>query len=256
MARPAVIASVGALAVCACSVGLPDNLDSYGKKSDGQGAGAVTLGPNADGGADGSTTLFPPSPEAGIGADGGGGVTDAPHVPSCLPKAKSFTPPSWAPPMPLHQGKCSPSQAQQVTDCLMTTAGATPTCDSFMTSYQNGGCIQCAVTSVNAPKRGPILDDGQLYYTNPAGCIAALSGDSSAQSCGATFDTLYSCEWNACSECNATEQNYNDCADEADKGACASWASAKTCSKIYETQCLGTSPADEGLKLVNLFCGH
>ncbi len=245
----AAFAAAGALSVVACSLELPDKVEDYKRGSKGQegrpDAPASTVV--------GSPTLAPV--DGGVLAIDGGVVDSGPPPPlACPPQPPpSFVPYPWIPPTAIHKNACTSQQASLLVDCLMTTVGATPACGNFFNSGQNGFCIQCGVTSVNAQRFGPILDDGVAHYTNPAGCIAALSGDSSATGCGSTYDALLQCEGASCDRC-VSDQDYKACTDAADLGTCKPYASARACSAIYASACIGSSKVDEAIKLVKLWC--
>lgn len=236
----------------ACSMNLPDTVEAYATKS--QESRPAIAG-------DASTTATAASSDGGValtveaGADGGtDGGSAAPLV--CPPQpVAGFTPMPWKGPTPAHQKKCSQQQAQMVASCLMTTVGATPSCDSFMTAYANGPCIQCALSSAAADRHGPIIDDGMGYYTNPAGCVATLDGDTSATGCGAKYEALLECEIAACNACK-TDQDFGACAAAADEGVCSAYAAGNHCALLYGGTCVGTSPVDEAQKLVLFTCGQ
>lgn len=250
------LAALGALVSAACSMNLPDTVEAYATKSQES---------RSSNGTDASA--FPPAPTSGsdagvgLGGDaglGGGGAGDSGGTaPLACPPAPvtGFTPLPWAPPTAAHQKRCTQQQAQMVASCLMTTVGSTPACDSFMTAYANGGCIQCALSSAAAPKRGPIIDDGTGYYTNPAGCVATLDGDVSATGCGAQLEALLECESAACNACK-TDQDFGACAAAADEGVCSAYAAGNHCATLYGGTCIGTSPVDEAQKLVLFTCGQ
>jgi hypothetical protein len=246
----AAAALLGVLCIGGCSLGLPDTIDGYGRKQ------AQAGGPDAPSSLVGAFGVDASLDSGAVGiADAGpSDATATPDAPLACPPAPivGFSPQPWSPPAAIHRNACTSQQATTLAGCLMTTAGNTPSCDNFMYSGQNGTCIECGVTSITAAHRGPILDDGQSYWTNPAGCVAALSGDSSTTGCGATLDILVQCEDAACYRCG--DADYQACIDAADRGECSAYAYGLTCSSLYQTACMGNSVVDEALKLVKLFC--
>ncbi len=245
------LALAGGLALaCACSVGLPERAEDMHGTS-GQ---ATTVAAAADAGPVQTTPPLPPPIDAGVrpnppSLDGGPALP-----PACPPKAVStFDMTPWVPPAALHKNACSASQVQVMVECMFTSVGSNASCQQFFDNYANDNCLSCAITSQLSAKAGPILDDGQKYWTNPAPCMAALQGDSTNASCGAKWNLMVDCEWAVCGHCS--DMDYWDCVLAADQGVCAQYATAAQCSSVYEASCTSeTSVVDEAQKLVKIFC--
>jgi hypothetical protein len=237
-------------ALVACSVGLPERAEDL-RGSTGQ---ATTVAASGDAGPM-SVATPPPPPPTDAGVRPNPPPDGAPALPPmCPPKTIStFNMTPWVPPAALHKNACTASQVQVMVECMFTSVGSNATCQQFFDSYANDNCLSCAISSQLSSKAGPILDDGQAYWTNPAPCMSALQGDSTNASCGAKWNLMVDCEVAACGHCS--DADYWDCVLAADKGVCAQYATAAQCSTVYESSCISESSlVDEAQKLVKIFC--
>jgi hypothetical protein len=135
-------------------------------------------------------------------------------------------------------------------------------CDPFRAVPVNDVCYQCAVTSSLATTYGAFIDDGAGLGMQPnvAGCIAAMTNDTSSAGCGARWETLEACgEW-ACRNCAPTGADFMDfyaCTAAAtlpDTQCGRSYAAA--CADPYIDKCQLNDPSYKVsvLKLVRVFC--
>jgi hypothetical protein len=110
-----------------------------------------------------------------------------------------FTPIMWAPPTPLHQGKCTPAQINAYITTLSTQNGP-------FTSG-NAACDACLQTDETAPEHGPIILQPVMGKEEPAelnfgGCVANFDGMKAAGGCGNRLNNESDCTSLECEMCS------------------------------------------------------
>lgn len=167
----------------------------------------------------------------------------------CAPKQVTPQQVPWQPPRtPLHLNVCTPQEATAIVTCRFSQQN----CNAQVSS----ACHACSVTGPNDPKSGPLIigQDGSASV-NIEGCVSALSGDVSANSCGARLLSASICESEACADCQ-TDQAFEACLGQADKTVCAQPVAAAKCADQYMASCVqGNSVAEIAFNLIKLFCG-
>jgi hypothetical protein len=199
----------------------------------------------------------------GTGSDGGG--TDA-DTTSCvaLTSVSGFTP-KWTPPA-AHQDVCSQQNIDDFRKFCLGTGDANA-CNSFLATATGKACAQCILTSPTAAALGPLVDhskDQGFVSLNTAGCIALATGDTTANGCGAKVLALSQCDDAACVNCKVTDDAslalLNQCTQDAEGAACASYAGPAGCAdQLAEagtaSQCFGGTDFDSGYNsIVPIFC--
>ncbi|MFO0672480.1 MAG: hypothetical protein U0235_23205 [Polyangiaceae bacterium] len=194
------LAATSSLALAtACSVGLPDNVDEY-LSSRGKLVATVT--------------------------DAGGAPMSAVAA-ACTPSFEADAAVSiievWRPPVALHQNVCSEEQMALVINCSFTDPmHATPACQRLFSMPENAACLKCAVSSRSDVSWGALLHDSvsEPPYPNVEGCVAALSGDTSQNGCGAKMIADQDCSSYACRNCDTTRgSDYEACYQAASQGS-------------------------------------
>jgi hypothetical protein len=111
----------------------------------------------------------------------------------------AFTPTTWAPPTPLHQGACTAAEITAWTTSQSMTTG--------LGMSGNAACDACIVTPVTAAAHGPAITATMgsttiLVEANFGGCVANLDGMKAAGSCGNSVDTENDCIGQECGGCS------------------------------------------------------
>ncbi len=186
------------------------------------------------------------APDTALAPDTGGG--------GCAPNA-TFTPYPWEPPTPFYQGACTPVQIASYLSCF-----SFGDCAPFKSVAQNAGCVSCIETDVAATAHGPVITAfGAIQEVNFGGCQATFDGNTSATSCGATFNNLNSCLVNECGDCPDVSENgpqFSACyqAAFAAGGPCTIYDETPTCRA--ETSAGGVAATCDAIStLLPLWCG-
>jgi len=171
-------------------------------------------------------------------------------VGACVPQNKPATPTPWQQPHALRRNVCSPQEATSIVKCLFQQQD----CQAQVSA----ACHACSVSSPADPYAGALIvsKQGETPAINVEGCIAALSGDISANGCGPKYVARFECEANACEHCVQDEQAFVACADQADRSVCAAQAAAATCADPYLATCFnGENYLEVAFNLIKIFCG-
>src|SRR6185369_4100533 len=105
--------------------------------------------------------------------------------------------PTWKPPTPFHQGKCTPSQIDSLIDDCFGDAADEASCDAAVKAAPD--CNNCMDTSEGDKAWGPLVaDSAGNYRVNIGGCIGNATGDTSATSCAAKYGAASQCGGAAC----------------------------------------------------------
>ena len=136
-------------------------------------------------------------------------------------------------------------------------------CDSFLQDPSNARCAKCILTSDMATNYGPLIDHGTFITTNVAGCLELT--DPMAISCAKSVQALAGCELYACeANCPVRDQAsrmvYDQCASQADRFGCASYARSAAClGSIPDSgqvgKCQASTFYEFYINVVPLFCG-
>ena len=116
-------------------------------------------------------------------------------VTGCAPRSVPGFAPTFRPPTGAHQSKCTGSQ---VSSGVAAVLGGGATYATWASA--NAGCAACIITDSNAAMLGPLVFISTLGITdgNRDGCVALLTGDSSATSCGAKVQAQFDCSIASC----------------------------------------------------------
>jgi hypothetical protein len=166
----------------------------------------------------------------------------------CVPGDVSTFAPTWRPPTAAHQNTCTPTQIADAVTAL--TSGGFSTF-----AAQNAACAACVVTDSEAAMLGPIVQFKTLGFFdgNRDGCVAVLTNDATASSCGAKVQAQGQCGLAACGancpvKSNADFVKLNTCINAAHAGACITYAQA--------AQCTGTAMTDASTGLTSCFLAN
>lgn len=158
-------------------------------------------------------------------------------TPTCSPGAITGFSPTWKAPKAIHSSACTAANAQLAVDCAFDPNADPTTCNTFAASTANDACRQCVYSAPTDATYGPIvIDSNNIGSLNYAGCIAALSGNTTSSGCGAKVQAANQCEMAACTSCpdpSATQQaldDYNTCKSDARAGVCTTYDTAQTCA--------------------------
>jgi hypothetical protein len=197
--------------------------------------------------------------------DGGAGDAAFDAGGTCSPHDANFVP-TWKPPAPIHQGKCT---QQQIDDfhrfCL--GSGDAVACQSFLSTAGAKDCAGCILTQPTANVYGPLIDHTTQGFVSPnvAGCVAAL--EPCNESCGQALEARAQCDEAACNSCTVTDgeslKALNACTDWADKcGSCTDYARKAACENELTgndhpaSVCFHGNNFDESYAaIVPIFCG-
>ena len=111
----------------------------------------------------------------------------------CVPADVNASDLSWTPPAALDPNACSDVQIQEYyTNCL---PGSGSSCSTWESVTANANCAKCLLTSEAANAWSALIAvPNNVVYANVGGCIALLTGDSSASGCGAKSWQASQCE--------------------------------------------------------------
>ena len=190
-----------------------------------------------------------------------------PALPVCAPESTAGFSPAWKAPKPIHSTACTAANAQLVVDCNFDTTVSQTTCDNFLNNPANSACIQCVLTDKSATTYGPVIMDGSIGSLNVAGCIAALSGNTTSTGCGAKFQAVGQCRDYACASCpdpSASQQAFDDfqqCGTDADASECATYLNDAACADALvdtggsaQACAAGTTFLDNARAIAKIFC--
>jgi hypothetical protein len=164
--------------------------------------------------------------------------------------AVPLSPPVWVPPNPLRRPACTAQEASIVASCF-TLGGQY--CNAL--SSVRPTCQTCAIVDASSPTYGALVqtDPYSPAELNIPGCVSALTGDVSANSCGARLMAESNCELSACSQC--ADADLDACLDAAARTTCAAQYQAASCADGPLATCIhGNSLVDQATYLVSLFC--
>jgi hypothetical protein len=210
------------------------------------------------------------------GTSGTGGLSGASGADSgaaCAPVPLGSWTPTWKAPTGIHQAKCTEAEIDELLPSCVNMPEP-PACEATKAKYAN--CAACMFTDDTQAQLGPMIHFvSSTHYRdrNVGGCLALLSGDTSATSCGARVNAAYDCAVAACAPgCKLDDfsdlVSFNACADAASDvgGECKAYAdAADACVAQLKAQpdgakyssCLdlsgGTFPSFKSITLV--FCG-
>lgn len=165
---------------------------------------------------------------------------------TCAPVDVSSFTSNWKPPSGLHQKKCTPAQVATFATCVYNHTGRdAKVCDAFDADAANADCLACAKTNTSGTTLGAIVTNGTSVSANNPGCIALVSGDLSANGCGAKVQAALLCEDAACVD--VCPVSAGDTAAFNKFLACEQLAAQDGC-KAYEdaASCAATLVADGG----------
>lgn len=203
---------------------------STNKNNSGQGEAVVPVSNNGP-----NNPVVPNPPTAGGGA--------------CTPQQVSGLQVLWRPPSPRQQ-VCTQQEAMAIATCFFNNQN----CQTTVSAQ----CHHCAVSSpTTSSTYGAIIVDetGQREpEVNVEGCVATLTGDTSATGCGGRLKATYACESAACTQCTDSSQLAN-CQRAAAQGPCAQQAQASAQCESTASQCMsGSSEAEVAFNLIQMFC--
>jgi hypothetical protein len=172
LVMPAILFGLGGLAVAAC-----------GSSSNGQPS------PSSDAG-----DLLDAEQESDTGSDAGSDAIRGPCVPTPFDAGTfAFIPPN-AP-----RSSCASSQVLAYYDACFAGSSTTTACDAFTGDAANASCIGCVLTPQSASSYGAIVGlSNNTIRPNIEGCIALTDGNTSASGCGALYQALEVCRYDAC----------------------------------------------------------
>ncbi len=113
--------------------------------------------------------------------------------------------------------------------------GGTATCNSRLEGTGASPTHSTWGPEVDWPESGNTL----IANVNIGGCIIEQYG-TSADTCGHDFENLSECEHQVCdTSCGAAIGDFNDCATNADKGACLTYSNAvnSDCAAYTASSC-------------------
>ena len=204
--------------------------------------------------------------EGGSTKDGPAAVDDGSTASDCKPgDVLSFTP-VWKSPAPFDQKKCTDAQVEALVNCLFEGLPDQTTCDAVMADDANKACDACLFTEDTSAAWGPVITSNGTGTLNTGGCIANVQGDTSKNGCGAKYAANIDCGYAACdSNCSGndvTDEQYNQCLDDAAAGNCKSYATAAACADALTAdggaadKCRGDGGfTASAIALGKLFCG-
>lgn len=164
------------------------------------------------------------------------GSKDAAVPLTCSPGSISGFSPTWIPPKALHSSACTVANATLAVDCTFDPNADPTACQAFNNNSANAACISCVFTDSTESSYGAIVMEGQIGGLNLAGCLAALSGNTTSTGCGAKFQAAQQCQVAACTGCpdpNGGAQalaDYQQCEDDSLTSVCTSYETASKCS--------------------------
>jgi hypothetical protein len=185
---------------------------------------------------------------------------------ACMPSPVPGFTASWQPPAPAHSGRCAPNQLTMGVYAIIHGGYA-----NFIAMYPD--CAACLLTASDDAVLGPMVSFAQYGVVdgNSAGCVAILTGDTSAASCAAESQAQYRCTLASCAPgCPVTNADelvaFDACVGDAREstGPCASFAT--DCTTTATVVVDGGDSIDscflreQGVTawftyLANLFCG-
>lgn len=208
--------------------------------------GCATTGNSAlgDAGADATSAGASQSQDGGAeetgsseAADGGALDGAGPTKPlACPPGSVANFSPTWKPPKALHAAACSVPQSQLAVDCAFDPSTKPAACDEFFGDAGNSACMLCVLSDDFDTTYGPVVMNGVYAVLNLGGCIAALSGNTAASSCGAKVQAITECQQHACKGCpdpaagGKALSDYLECQKAASSTVCSSYVSAASCA--------------------------
>ena len=171
---------------------------------------------------------------------------------------------TWVPPITPNPTACSDVQISTYFDACLGTNSSSQACNAFVQSSTNATCLGCLVTNSNASAYGALISVGGVDYANISGCIAIVTGDTSATGCGAKSEAVTQCESLACGDLcpvtdNASFALYQQCTQSADSAVCKSYVDAECdlsdAGAVY-AECVNHSGfQDYYTALAPIFCG-
>jgi hypothetical protein len=144
---------------------------------------------------------------------------------------------------------CTPQEATALAQCFITQQN----CQAPI----NPACHACAMSGEASPYSSALLFNAanQPSELNVEGCVAALSGDTSATGCGPKLQARFACAGNACTACTDEAQR-TTCLQQADTTTCSTVNQAAACATPYLPQCVqGNTELEVAFNLVRIFCG-
>lgn len=184
----------------------------------------------------------------------GSSCNDGAVVSSCYAADFDAATIAWKPPS-APTLSCTSTQLDEYANACFGSSTTQPVCDAWIAA--NGTCYACMVTDINAATSGPFVTVAGWLQANIGGCIALVSGDSSATSCGAKQQIADDCNLVACAACDIN--TFGDCSSVAATSVCSPYAGAlcKTpdAGAVYDA-CLSETTITEYVATMGaLFCG-
>lgn len=208
--------------------------------------------------AQGTSTSTPaPSSSAASTTDDAGAELPAN---SCAPASSAGWSPAWVPPTGASQGLCT---AQDLANLYASCFGAeatNDTCNAYQASSPS--CASCVLSASTDSSWGPIVVYSDTTIINQPGCLALV--DASATACAESAEAQTECEQALCdSSCpvsdSASFAAWQQCAAEADDGACAGYDApcldAAVGADGGDAACGGADFATTFTNVATVFCG-
>jgi hypothetical protein len=181
---------------------------------------------------------------------------------ACAPNPAPNFSPLWRP--PAIAPACGPSDAAAVIDCLINAAALPSAGDMRCLDKAESDCFACLVTPEASPALGPIIarTDG-TYVLNFAGCVALVTQDTSASSCGARRQATEECVGAACTNCKSLVDS-RECSENAEPTVCVAYHDACLTDPLFASAIVTTCGperqdlaafATKAYQYADLFCG-
>lgn len=226
----------------------------------------------AGGGVFGVFVACSPAPSPGGTADAGDAGRDAKVTvvdggdagPICAPGPIGNFTSSWVPPKPASSACTEKLIGDYAAACLDAKTRSGTACTAF--GKANAACTSCLVTQEGSSAYGAaILRPNGVISLNVGGCIALVSGDVSANGCGAKYETNRQCAAASCdANCplpdgdDAAFSAYLKCLSDSSKSTCSTQAAAvcpeADAGALTACQLGGATFVDNFLALAPIFC--
>ena len=202
------------------------------------------------------------TPGAGGWSEGGGGPAGG-SSPDCYDESAAlYLRPGNFSGVETHQGACSASQISEMYSACVDVA-LPGDCEVWEEAApENETCFQCTLAPVGPPAPFPVLlgGDGALSLSIFA-CIAHVLG---FPECEVPNQSLVTCAYTACGQCDIDSGEHNDCVNWAinESPVCSQIELPAGCESLFEVQaapaeCIGDAITFEEAFpiLANFYCG-